>query len=98
MWLGAPPGVRSVEVQTPPASPTSSHLGPRLTPGGLLASFDKSILQVRFVFVCKLLPGLCRVSCGFMSVLQHHILEIMSSHKCLTDMGPILDGYIVTDV
>jgi hypothetical protein len=49
--LGASPAVRSVEVQTPPASPTSSHQGPRLTPGGLLASFDKSILQVRFVFV-----------------------------------------------
>jgi chromosome segregation ATPase len=44
---GASPGVRSVEVQTPPASPTSSHPGPRLTPGGLLASFDKSILQIR---------------------------------------------------
>ena len=43
---GASPGVRSVEVQTPPASPTSSHPGPRITPGGLLASFDKSILQV----------------------------------------------------
>ncbi|XP_033609096.1 dystrophin, isoforms A/C/F/G/H isoform X6 [Cryptotermes secundus] len=45
--LGASPGVRSVEVQTPPASPTSGHQGPRLTPGGLLASFDKSILQIR---------------------------------------------------
>ncbi|XP_069695333.1 dystrophin, isoforms A/C/F/G/H isoform X7 [Periplaneta americana] len=46
---GAPEtrGVRSVEVQTPPASPTSVHQGPRLTPGGLLASFDKSILQIR---------------------------------------------------
>lgn len=43
---GASPGVRSVEVQTPPASPTSSHPGPLLSPGSLLASFDKSILQV----------------------------------------------------
>nr|CAD7456618.1 unnamed protein product [Timema tahoe] len=37
-------GVRSVEVQTPPSSPSSSH--PPHTPGSLLASFDKSILQV----------------------------------------------------
>jgi hypothetical protein len=57
--LGASPGVRSVEVQTPPASPTSGHQGPRLTPGGLLASFDKSILQVRFVFVWMLQLWIC---------------------------------------
>lgn len=81
--------MRSVEVQTPPASPTSSHQGPRLTPGGLLASFDKSILQVRFVLIHELLLGL---GCGFMSVPQHINTEIISSHKCYVDMGRIFKG------
>ncbi|KAJ4445851.1 hypothetical protein ANN_12536 [Periplaneta americana] len=69
---GAPEtrGVRSVEVQTPPASPTSVHQGPRLTPGGLLASFDKSILQNQSDSLMAA-DGDCHHLCKLMAPVRH---------------------------